>query len=164
VAVARAARPDPPARQVSHPLRRADAVRRKSQRRGRGHRRQGRAGEAAHRRDDRTGPRDAPLALLVRMRLQTRVRTRDPEFRASAEHMARLVGELRAIRRQTAEGGPDEARARHTARGKLLARDRVERLLDPGTPFLELSPLAAHGCYDDEAPGAGMITGIGTIS
>src|SRR5262249_39334294 len=81
-----------------------------------------------------------------------------------AEHMARLVAELRAARQVAARGGPDEARARHTSRGKLLARERVERLLDPGTPFLELSPLAAHGCYDDDAPGAGLVTGIGTIA
>ena len=87
------------------------------------------------------------------MRLETRVRPSDPEFRANAEHMARLVAELRAARQVAAQGGSDEARARHTARGKLLVRERVERLLDPGTPFLELSPLAAHGCYDDDAPG-----------
>jgi 3-methylcrotonyl-CoA carboxylase beta subunit len=98
------------------------------------------------------------------MRLETRVRAADPEFRANAESMARLVAELRAARARTAAGGPEDARTRHTARGKLLARERVERLLDPGTPFLELSPLAAHGCYDDDAPGAGMITGIGTIA
>ena len=98
------------------------------------------------------------------MRLETRVRPGDPEFRANAEHLARLVAELRAARRQAAQGGPEDARARHAARGKLQARERVEQLLDPGTPFLELSPLAAMGCYDDEAPGAGMITGIGTIA
>ena len=98
------------------------------------------------------------------MRLETRVRPGDPEFRANAEHLTRLVNELRAARRHAARGGPEEARARHTARGKLLARQRVEQLLDPGTPFLELSPLAATGCYDDDAPGAGMITGIGTIA
>ena len=98
------------------------------------------------------------------MRLETRVRPGDPEFRANAEHLARLVSELRAARHRAAQGGPEEARARHTARGKLLARERVEQLLDPGTPFLELSPLAATGCYEDEAPGAGMITGIGTIA
>jgi 3-methylcrotonyl-CoA carboxylase beta subunit len=98
------------------------------------------------------------------MRLETRVRPGDPEFRANAEHLARLVADLRAARARAAAGGPEESRARHTARGKLLARERVERLLDPGTPFLELSPLAATGCYDDDAPGAGMITGIGTIA
>src|SRR2546426_8089344 len=78
--------------------------------------------------------------------------------------MERLVAALRAARARVAAGGPDEARRRHTARGKLLVRERIARLLDPGTPFLELSPLAAHGCYDDEAPGGGIVTGIGRIA
>ena len=98
------------------------------------------------------------------MRLPTRVRPTDPEFRANAAHMAELVMALRAARARAAAGGPEEARARHTQRGKLLARERIERLLDPGTPFLELSPLAAHGCYGDEAPGAGIVTGIGRVA
>src|SRR5262249_41683059 len=164
VAVARSARPPAAAGQVPHPLRRADAVRRQPERRGRGDRRQGRAREGAHRRDDRARSRGWPFPVLLRMRLEPRVRPGDPEFRANAEHMARLVTELRAARRRAAEGGPEEARERHTARGKLLARERVEQLLDPGTPFLELAPLAATGCYEDDAPGAGMITGIGTIA
>ena len=87
-------------------------------------------------------------------RLETRVRTTDPEFQANARHMTELVRALRAARAAAGEGGPAEARERHRARGKLLPRERVERLLDPGTAFLELSPLAAHGCYDGEAPGA----------
>jgi len=78
--------------------------------------------------------------------------------------MEHLVQALRAARARVAEGGPPEARARHTARGKLLVRDRIDRLLDAGSPFLELSPLAAWGCYDDEAPGAGIVTGIGRIA
>jgi 3-methylcrotonyl-CoA carboxylase beta subunit len=98
------------------------------------------------------------------MRLDSRVRTTDPEFRANAAHTARLVTELRAARARAAEGGSDEARRRHTERGKLLPRERIERLLDPSAPFLELSPLAAHGCYDDDAPGAGIVTGIGRIA
>ena len=98
------------------------------------------------------------------VRLPTRVRPTDPEFRANAAHMAELVMALRAARARAAAGGPEEARARHTQRGKLLARERIERLLDPGTPFLELSPLAAHGCYGDEAPGAGIVTGIGRVA
>ncbi len=81
-------------------------------------------------------------------RLPTRVRASDPEFRANAAHMERLVAGLRAARARAALGGSEEARRRHSARGKLLPRARIERLLDPGTPFLELSPLAAHGCYD----------------
>src|SRR4029434_10361402 len=60
--------------------------------------------------------------------------------------------------------GGERARQRHVDRGKLLPRERVDALLDPGTPFLELSPLAAHGMYDDQAPAAGIITGIGRVS
>src|SRR3984885_8462177 len=77
--------------------------------------------------------------------------------------MEGLVADLRARQAATARGGSEAARARHVARGKLLPRDRVETLLDPGTPFLELSQLAAGGLYDGEAPGAGLITGIGRI-
>jgi 3-methylcrotonyl-CoA carboxylase beta subunit len=65
---------------------------------------------------------------------------------------------------RAALGGPEPVRTRHQERGKLLPRDRVNQLLDPGSPFLELSPLAANGMYNDEAPGAGLITGIGTVS
>ncbi len=74
-----------------------------------------------------------------------------------------LVRELRHRLSAAAVGGSDAARRRHVSRGKLLPRDRVDALLDPGSPFLELSPLAAYGMYDDEAPGAGLITGIGRI-
>jgi 3-methylcrotonyl-CoA carboxylase beta subunit len=77
---------------------------------------------------------------------------------------AALVDELRAALAAAARGGPAAARDRHVARGKLLPRDRVDVLLDRGSPFLELSPLAAHGMYDDEAPGAGIITGVGRVS
>jgi 3-methylcrotonyl-CoA carboxylase beta subunit len=97
-------------------------------------------------------------------RLETRVRTDDPEFRENARHMRGLVERLRAALAAARQGGGEEARRRHTERGKLLARDRVEALLDPGTPFLELSPLAAHGLYDDDAPAAGIVTGIGRIA
>src|SRR5712691_9575286 len=78
--------------------------------------------------------------------------------------MQRLVAELRERLAKARLGGPERARERHVKAGKLLPRDRVERLLDPGTAFLELSPLAAFGMYDDEAPGAGIITGIGRVS
>ena len=80
-----------------------------------------------------------------------------------AEHEA-LVADLRAQLAQIALGGSERARERHTSRGKLLPRDRVDHLLDRGSPFLELSALAAYGMYDGESPGAGMITGIGRIS
>src|SRR6476469_9218754 len=79
------------------------------------------------------------------------------------EHLA-LVEQLRAKLASAALGGPERARERHVARGKLLPRDRVDDLLDPGSPFLELAPLAADGMYDDECTGAGMIAGIGRVS
>jgi len=78
--------------------------------------------------------------------------------------MSALVDELRAKLAKAREGGPQRARDRHLAAGKLLPRQRVEGLLDPGTPFLEIAPLAAIGMYDDEAPAAGIITGIGRVS
>ncbi|WP_045248843.1 carboxyl transferase domain-containing protein [Microbacterium azadirachtae] len=74
-----------------------------------------------------------------------------------------LVEELRERRAQAALGGPEKARLRHTERGKLLARDRVDRLLDTGSPFLEIAPLAGYGLYDGDAPSAGVIAGIGLI-
>ena len=95
--------------------------------------------------------------------LQTSVR-RDETASANRDTMQRLVAELRERLATARLGGPERARERHTKAGKLLARERVERLLDPGTAFLELSPLAAFGMYDDEAPGAGVITGIGRVS
>src|SRR4051812_17655451 len=78
--------------------------------------------------------------------------------------MTALVADLRERLVKARQGGPERSRQRHIAAGKLLPRDRVERLLDAGSAFLELSPLAATGMYDDEAPGAGMITGIGRVS
>jgi 3-methylcrotonyl-CoA carboxylase beta subunit len=77
--------------------------------------------------------------------------------------MATLVGSLRG-ELSAARGGVEKSRQRHTARGKLLARDRVETLLDPGSPFLEVAPLAAHGLYGGDAPCAGMVTGVGLVS
>jgi 3-methylcrotonyl-CoA carboxylase beta subunit len=91
------------------------------------------------------------------------VNCRSPEFLANRQAMLPLVADLRARVAQAAQGGGAAARARHVARGKLLPRERLELLLDPGTPFLELSQLAATGLYGDEAPAAGLITGIGRI-
>ena len=96
--------------------------------------------------------------------LESKVDRKSAEFAANEAAMRALVAELRARQAKSALGGGDAARAKHVARGKLLPRDRVEMLLDPGTPFLELSPLAAFGMYDDESPGAGIITGIGRIA
>ncbi len=90
--------------------------------------------------------------------------TASREFRANQAAMRELVAELEAQRAKAAEGGPPHARERHIARGKLLPRDRVLTLIDPGTPFLELSPLAANGMYDDAIHAAGIITGIGRVS
>ena len=86
------------------------------------------------------------------------------DFAANSQAMRVLVGDLREKVRSVAIGGGEVARARHVSRGKLLPRERIERLLDPGSPFLELSPLAAFGMYGDEAPCAGIITGIGRIN
>src|SRR5712691_10125006 len=85
------------------------------------------------------------------------------EFRANAENMRTLSAQLQARRAEAGLGGPEKARERHVGRGKLLPRDRVMNLIDPGSPFLELSPLAANGLYDDAIHGAGLITGIGRI-
>jgi len=98
------------------------------------------------------------------MRLGSDLDPRAESFRANAEAMATLVADLRAKTARVAEGGGEAARTRHLARGKLLPRERVEALLDPGTPFLELSQLAANGMYNDEVPAAGIITGVGRVS
>jgi 3-methylcrotonyl-CoA carboxylase beta subunit len=96
--------------------------------------------------------------------LTSRLNPRADEFRAAADAMTALVADLKARVARIGEGGGAEARARHTARGKLPPRDRVTLLLDPGTPFLELSQLAAYGMYDDAAPCAGIITGVGRVA
>src|SRR5262249_14697697 len=83
--------------------------------------------------------------------------------RANREAMEALVAELRGRLEQVRRGGGEAAGTRHTARGELLARDRVERLLDPGTPFLGLSPLAPRGLDAGEVPCAGIVTGIGVV-
>jgi 3-methylcrotonyl-CoA carboxylase beta subunit len=96
--------------------------------------------------------------------LESKLNTTSSEFRASAVAMQTLVDDLRAKVAELAQGGGEEARQKHLSRGKLLPRERVQRLLDPGTPFLELSQLAAYGMYDNAAPGGGVITGIGRVS
>ncbi|KQS05211.1 methylcrotonoyl-CoA carboxylase [Sphingomonas sp. Leaf357] len=96
--------------------------------------------------------------------LTTNLSPDSEQFRANATHNRALAETLRADVARTALGGNAKSRERHTARGKLLPRDRVERLLDPGSPFLEIGQLAANGLYDDEVPGAGVIAGIGRVS
>ncbi|HMA71084.1 MAG TPA: carboxyl transferase domain-containing protein [Xanthobacteraceae bacterium] len=95
--------------------------------------------------------------------LDSLVDTKSLEFRTNAARMSELIEELNRRRAEAALGGPARARERHTARGKLLPRERVLRLIDPGTPFLELSPLAANGMYEEAIHGAGLISGIGRI-
>jgi 3-methylcrotonyl-CoA carboxylase beta subunit len=96
--------------------------------------------------------------------LQSQIDVRSESFAKNRAVNLGLAQTLRERSAQVALGGPESARARHTSRGKLLPRQRVERLLDVGSPFLEVGSLAAFGLYDDEAPGAGIITGIGRVS
>ncbi len=86
------------------------------------------------------------------------------DFRERAAHHRALAADLHEVLATTALGGPERSRTRHVERGKLLPRERVESLIDPGTALLELSPMAAHGMYDGDAPGAGIITGVGRVS
>ncbi|MDA8110636.1 MAG: methylcrotonoyl-CoA carboxylase [Betaproteobacteria bacterium] len=96
--------------------------------------------------------------------IKSQLKPRAAEFRANAERVRALVADLRKKVAAIALGGDEQARAKHVARGKLLPRERVGTLLDPGSPFLEVGQLAAYGMYDGEAPGAGIITGIGRVS
>ncbi|GGM36904.1 acetyl-CoA carboxylase subunit beta [Longimycelium tulufanense] len=100
---------------------------------------------------------DAPV-------LRSSADPRAESFRRSTAEHAALVADLRDQLATARLGGPERARQRHVGRGKLLPRDRVDALVDPGSPFLELSPLAAYGMYDGEAPAAGIITGVGRVS
>ncbi|MEE4350807.1 MAG: carboxyl transferase domain-containing protein [Pacificimonas sp.] len=88
----------------------------------------------------------------------------DPKVKANRDALEAALEDLRTLSAQKAEGGSERSRDKHVSRGKLLPRERVERLLDPGTAFLELSLLAAHEVYDDDIPAAGLITGIGQVS
>lgn len=96
--------------------------------------------------------------------LQSRITTRDDTFAKNRRHMQAQVDDLRNVFAAIRQGGGPKAQERHTARGKLLPRERLNALLDPGSPFLELSQLAAHEVYDDVVPGAGIITGIGRVA
>jgi 3-methylcrotonyl-CoA carboxylase beta subunit len=96
--------------------------------------------------------------------IKSNLNVRGEEFRANAAVMRETVGDLRQKVAEVARGGSDEARSRHLARGKLLARDRINALLDPGTPFLEVSQLAAYGMYGGDVPAAGVVAGIGRVS
>jgi len=96
-------------------------------------------------------------------RIKSLVDINADEYARFADHNRALAADLRARVARTALGGPERVRERHVARGKLLPRERVMRLLDPGSPFLEIGQLAAGGLYGDEVPGAGLIAGIGRV-
>ncbi len=95
--------------------------------------------------------------------LASRVNPEDEEFRANARHHHTLAETLRNELVQARLGGGERARRLHKDRGRLLVEERLERLLDPGSPFLEIAPLAAHGLYGGDAPRAGLVTGVGRI-
>ena len=96
--------------------------------------------------------------------IQTKLNARSPEFKAGREAMSALVSDLRAKIGVIGKGGGEAAREKHVGRGKLLPRERVRRLLDVGSPFLELSQLAAWNMYDNQVPAAGIVTGVGRVS
>jgi len=96
--------------------------------------------------------------------LHSKLNPADPAFQANAAAMRALVDDLRAVSARIAQGGSQAARDKHRARGKWLVRDRIDALLDPGSAFVEIAPLAACGMYDDEVPCAGLVAGIGRVS
>jgi 3-methylcrotonyl-CoA carboxylase beta subunit len=106
-------------------------------------------------------PSDEPVPMTV---IVSKIDPRSAEFQASASQLRAVTDDLHRELLHSAEGGGAKAREKHEARGKLLPRERIRALLDPGSPFLELSALAAHGMYDDAAPAAGVITGIGRVN
>jgi len=95
--------------------------------------------------------------------LKTSLAPGSDTFRANAAAMREQASSLEALLAKVRQGGGDKARARHVARGKLMVRDRIDALLDPGSPFLEIAPLAGHALYEDEVPCAGLVAGIGRI-
>ena len=96
--------------------------------------------------------------------IETHVDPSSDEFQTNRARMEQLVADLRRHLAAAREGGGPQSLERHRRQGKLPVRERLERLLDPGSPFLELSPLAAFGMYDGEAPAAGLVTGIGRVA
>ena len=96
-------------------------------------------------------------------KLETKIDTSSPEFKANKAAFLKLLNEYKEIHKTVTRGGSDSAIEKHKSRGKLLARERIYKLIDPNTPFLELSSLAAYGIMDDAHPSAGVVTGIGVI-
>ncbi len=107
--------------------------------------------------------RSSAGGLCPAVRLETRVNSRSDAFQTNRAAMQALVDELRSDSARIAAGGGETALERHRARGRLTARERIQRLIDPGTAFLEFSAFAAHGMYGGDVPAAGIITGIGRI-
>src|SRR5678816_1271606 len=96
--------------------------------------------------------------------LSSSIDTSSPEFKQNSEHHKHLAASLKERIARVHAGGGEKYRKRQEEQGKLFVRERIERLLDPGSPFLELSALAAYDLYDNEGPGAGIVTGIGRVS
>ena len=96
--------------------------------------------------------------------LQSRIDPAGESFQTNAAAMQTALDDLRATHARIAQGGSEAAREKHRKRGKLLVRDRIDALLDPGSAFLEIAPLAAHGMYGDPIPSAGVVAGIGRVS
>lgn len=96
-------------------------------------------------------------------RIASQIRTSDPEFKANREHQLKLEAEYLEVLGKIQQGGPPKYVERHKARGKMTARERIDALIDPDTPFLEFSTLAAYNMYDNSAPSAGVITGVGVV-
>ena len=96
--------------------------------------------------------------------LPTHLTPNDPQFQTNAAHNRELIEELRQRLAEARQGGGEKYQQRHREQGKLFVRDRIDRLLDPGSPFLEVAPLAAYDLYEDSTPGAGIVTGIGQVA
>jgi 3-methylcrotonyl-CoA carboxylase beta subunit len=106
---------------------------------------------------------DIYLNTYILYRIKSQILTDSKDFKNNTRAFRQILNEYKSLLKQVHKGGPEKAIERHKQRGKLLARDRIDLLVDPNTPFIELSPMAAHGMYNDEFPSAGIITGIGVI-
>src|SRR6185503_12825293 len=111
----------------------------------------------------RPGPPDCNIRPVMTP-IESKIRTSDPDYQANEAANRAIAAELRERVETSRRGGDAQAHERHRSQGKLFVRDRIDRLLDPGSPFLELSPLAAWDMYGGEAPAAGLVTGIGRVS
>ncbi len=96
-------------------------------------------------------------------RIKSKISTNNPDYKENYENSINLMAQLKENYYKIQQGGPEHARKKHTSRGKLLTRDRINNLLDPNTPFMEIAPFAAYDMYENQAPSAGMVTGIGVV-